>query len=431
MTDDILEKTRAALTPLWKIVPPGPTDLSKHPAYIAFKAYCGEAFKGADKGPGFAFALPDALRAAGLPCLMRPPAAASTLDAGARAFVEAFAAATIRRRYLCPLDFADAMPELAFGGVRLCRLTSKELSALSDRPGLARHYPNQPFDDRLAEFQWLVVEEKVPAPDSAGQRALPFLYEDMRRDFGEIEPHAGAHPAAVTDALFGLLLAPWEEWHRNEYDWRGFSIPWIHLTTDDLFIRPRPMPTAHTLSWEDASHQEWDGELVEYERPVRVYLDDEAQAILTGFDEAWWSCIEAAQRTALFETPVKHFLVRAALSDGMDQIMAHMTTIEAALGLKSDFSNKGRPKADQMGAIARLTKRVGALLSDPQAGLDYAALFETRSAFVHGRSLPGAISSADRNRARSLARRVVLALIDAATGPAGLCGREDYLKTLA
>ncbi len=128
---------------------------------------------------------------------------------------------------------------------------------------------------------------------------------------------------------------------------------------------------------------------------------------------------------------MKHFLVRAALSDGMDQIIGHMTTIEAALGLQSDFSNKGRPKADKMGATARLTKWVGALLSDPQAGLDYAALFETRSAFVHGRSLPGAISSADRNRARSLARRVVLALIDAATGPARLCDREDFLKTLA
>jgi hypothetical protein len=87
---------------------------------------------------------------------------------------------------------------------------------------------------------------------------------------------------------------------------------------------------------------------------------------------------------------------------------------------------------DAAGALPCITVlRVGALLSDPQAGLNYAALFETRSAFVHGRSLPGAISSADGNRARSLARRVVLALIDAATGPARLCGREDYLKTLA
>ncbi|MCH4092076.1 hypothetical protein [Acetobacter sp.] len=431
MTNDIFDNTCAALRPLWEIMPPGPTDLSQHPAYLVFKAFCSKAFKSADKGLGFAIALPAALRAAGLPCMMRAPAVASSLHTGARAFVEAFAATTIRRRYLCPLDFADAMPELAFGGVRLCRLTSTELSVLSDRRRLARHYPDQPFDDRLAEFNWLIVEDEMQAPASVGQRALPFLYEDMHRNFGEIDPHASVYPAAVTDALFGLLLAPWEEWHQDEYDWRGFSIPWIHLTTDDIFIRPQPMPTADTLSWEEASYQEWDGEVVEYERPVCGYLDADAQATLTGFDGAWWSRIKAAQRTALFDTPVKHFLVRAALSNGMDELMAHMTTIEAALGLQSDFSNKGRSRAERMGATERLKKRITALLGDPQADIDYAKLFETRSAFVHGRSLPGAISSADRKRARSLARRVVLALIDAATGPTPPCSRDDYLTTLA
>ena len=73
------------------------------------------------------------------------------------------------------------MPELAFGGVRLCRLTSTELSVLSDRRRLARHYPDQPFDDRLAEFNWLIVEDEMQAPASVGQRALPFLYEDRSR----------------------------------------------------------------------------------------------------------------------------------------------------------------------------------------------------------------------------------------------------------
>jgi hypothetical protein len=135
--------------------------------------------------------------------------------------------------------------------------------------------------------------------------------------------------------------------------------------------------------------------------------------------------------TPLFETPVKHFLVRAALSDGMDQIMAHMTTIEAALGLESDFSKKGRPKNDQIGATARLTKRVEELLADPQAGEDYKALFETRSAFVHGRAIQGPLPGSVRTIARRLARRVVVALIDASNGPSGQAPRADFLNSLA
>ncbi len=33
----------------------------------------------------------------------------------------------------------------------------------------------------------------------------------QHRFFGEIDPHAGRFPKAVEEALFFLLLAPWEE----------------------------------------------------------------------------------------------------------------------------------------------------------------------------------------------------------------------------
>jgi hypothetical protein len=78
-----------------------------------------------------------------------------------------------------------------------------------------------------------------------------------------------------------------------------------------------------------------------------------------------------------------------------------------------------------------LAKRVEALLDDPQAGSDYADLFETRSAFVHGRSILGLVPSKDRTLARRLARRITVALIDAAGGPAGQMARADYLNSLA
>lgn len=432
MIDDDLEFTHEALAPLWRLAPPGPKDFYRHPAFVDFKAFCEQRFPAADRGMGFSFGLADALRGAGLPCLMSGSAVPPSLDEGTRSIVEAFRATAVRRRYLCPLDLADALPELQFGQASVRQCSPAELADLFDGTRLVRYFPNQRFDfARLAEFQWLVVEEQAPAPARAGQRAMPFLYENWSRDFGAIDPHAGSHPVPVIDALFGLLLAPWEDWHSLETDWRAFLVPWIHVATGDLFARPRPVPSADTLTWEDAAHQDYDGEMIEYERPVRIHLADEAESELRAFDGSWWCKIQTAMPSSLFETPVKHFLVRAAFSEGMDQIMAHMTAIEAALGLQSDFRQGGRPKGTRMSPSERLSKRVGVLLADPQAESDYGDLFETRSAFVHGRPIQGLVPSKDRNLARRLARRVTVALIDAANGPAGQTPRADFLNALA
>lgn len=250
MSDDILERTEAALAPLWSKAPPGSINLSQSPAYIVFKQFCVDTFPAADKGMGFSFGLSDALRGVGLPCLMPEPRLASTLEEGARAIVAAFGATTVRRTYICPLDLADTLPPMVLGSAMVRRYCKEELATLFDAVRLARYFPGQAFETSdLAHFQWLTVEETVPVASRAGQRALPWLYDSWNRDFGAFDPHAGAHPAVVADILFALLL----DWHSLETDWADFNIPWVHLVTDDLFVRPKPVPSAGTLTWEDAA----------------------------------------------------------------------------------------------------------------------------------------------------------------------------------
>jgi hypothetical protein len=320
---------------------------------------------------------------------------------------------------------------MSFGKATVRRYSQAELFALFDETTLKRCFPNQPLDPRLAEFQWLVVEETSPAAPSVGRRSLPQLYESWSRDMGAVDPNAGSHSSPVLRALFELFLAPWEDWHSYEYDWRNFSVPWVHVATDDPFVRPTAVPSAATLNWEDVCYTGDFEEPIEFERPLQLSLYEDAEVYLSGFNNEWWRRVENARTTALFETPVEHFFVRAALSDGIDQIMAHMTAIEAAIGLESDFVNKGRAAADQMAASKRMAKRIGRLLADERAEIDYAALFQIRSRFVHGHAIPGSIPSTDRNMARRLARRVVVALIDAGSGPSGQVARADYLNDLA
>ncbi|MGY4395291.1 hypothetical protein ACVWZA_000452 [Sphingomonas sp. UYAg733] len=428
-----VEAMRTVLAPLWGLQSPGPDNLYQHPAFAALKAFCEATYPSAEPGLGSAFALGDALRALGLPCSIKPPRSdrVGSLEDAAERFVHALEAMKITQRYLSPLDWADTLPDMEFGRAFVGSLSRPDLAALFDAPRLARLFPAQPLDvSRLAQFHWLVVEEEVLLTEGFAERALPMKHL-MQKDFGEIEVHAGEHSAALTDALFGLLLAPWEDWHSTgSGDWRAFRIPWIHVETGDLFIRPKQVPPADQLSW-TPFHVEEDGEQVEIEVPLHVSLYEEAEIELPQFGQRWWAQLEIASSSVLFTTPIKHFLVRAFFSDGMDEIMAHMTTIEAALGMHEDFTGPRPSHAKKLKVHERMARRIAALLGDLQLADDYRALFELRSKFVHGRAIANKVPSIDRIKARRLARKVVVGVIDAANGSLGQQTREDYLWSLA
>jgi hypothetical protein len=140
------------------------------------------------------FALSSALRSLGLPCGLPPDQSELALDlpTAAAALDAAYTRVMTVRRHICPLDLADDLPPMTFGGARLAQFTAEELEKLFDAPRLARNYPALPFESkRLAQFHWLVVEEDVEVDPRPEARATPFMFVDMRRDFGEIEPHLG------------------------------------------------------------------------------------------------------------------------------------------------------------------------------------------------------------------------------------------------
>jgi hypothetical protein len=144
-----------------------------------------------------------------------------------------------------------------------------------------------------------------------------------------------------------------------------------------------------------------------------------------------WRRLEAARKSVLMATPIEHFLVRAFAAEGIDEMMAHMTAIEAAVGEESDHRRRLRPKSDpfpNLSATERVSMRLAALLDDPRAFQAYADLFDLRSQFVHGRPGMGTISTAQKIMARNLARRAASAIVDAADpAPAS---RAEFLADL-
>ncbi len=169
----------------------------------------------------------------------------------------------------------------------------------------------------------------------------------------------------------------------------------------------------------------------EEERPVELRLEDDVATELPVWDQSRWMIVEHAKRSVLFETRSLTFLVRAFLAEGVDEFLAHITTIEAALGLRADYHKNFRVAPDRhkgMSPTKRMRARVAGLVGDRRYAEQYEGLFDVRSAFLHGRTMT-AISTSERVRARSLAREVVEALILATqTGP--ISSREDFLDGL-
>lgn len=422
----------AAVEAVWRIPRPGPDNLLASPTFVALSEFCLAEYGGGKP----LFALSTALRSLGLPCHLPANKAELSLDpeSAANAIDEAYRRKTTLRRHLCPLDLADEMPMLSFGNARVADFSADDLTRLFNAPRLARNFHNQPFEaKRLAQFRWLVVEEEIALDPRPEARASPFMYMTFDRDFGEIDPHLGRFPPAVERALFFLLLAPWERWSTmQEVDWRGFRLPWIYTVDDDLFIRPSSPPSADSLTLEPWIVQGDRGEDIELERPTVLPLDDEAASGLALFTDGAWKDLETARATDLFETPIAHFLVRAFLADGMDEVMAHMTAIEAAVGLEMDHKKWLRPKPDLHKAVSsatdRVAARVGAVLNDRTSVQAYKDLFELRSTFVHGRAGLQKVSTSQRVMARGLARGVARGLVDLALrGPRP---RTDILSDL-
>lgn len=442
MNDGPSEALIEALTSLWRIPAPGPEKLR---AAAAFKWLSKTALLDYPTGhtgttSRLDFALEGALLALGVPCKL--PSGRNSphvpLVEAARLLDQAFRATRCRQRHLVPLDLAGELPELTFGPVRLGKFSEPELRELLNATRLDRRFPLLPpvATKHFSWFRWLVVEEELPLDPRPAARASPLLFNMMLdRDFGQIEPYKGRFPPAVENALFALLLAPWEEWSSElNPDWRGFYAPWVYSVVEDIFVQPLLPPSVDTLTWEPAFYPDGYGGTVESERPVELRLDEPAAALgLALLDNDRWSAVEKALSSPLFETPVAHFFVRAFLSEGIDEFIAHLTTIEAALGLRADYCPSRRPKPDphkKLNSTSRLRARIAALLTDRSAADLHRMLFDLRSDYVHGRGSEKVISSKEKTEARSLARRVVEALVTRANEVNTPATREEFLSSL-
>lgn len=404
------------------------------PAFTQLCEVCRDSYRNSgETGPKYA--LDTALRSLGLPCLYPPEEQhlAGSVEDAVLALDEAFRATTVKRVHMAPLDVSGEIPEIDFGTCSIKRISKEEFERLIDKERLDRsHRPIQSDLDKLTDFSWMIVQENVKIEQEPNARAAPIFYTGLRVDFGQIEPHKKRFPCAFEDALTALLILPWEDWSTmKDFDWRPFHIPWVHTVDSDIFVRLAPLPSPDTLTWDYDCRERADGIIEEIKVPCTIDIEIDENPIAAGKLNQYLSIIKHHSDNSILDTPVFHFFVSGFLENGIDEFLNHVIAIESILGVREDHIPSLR-RNKTLYAKNRSTEiiccRVAGLLNEKKASSEYTHLFKLRSEFIHGRKSQ-IISSNDRVLARSLARKVVKGILDAAGDHPEQC-RETFLNNL-
>jgi hypothetical protein len=337
----------------------------------------------------------------------------------ARVIHDRYTVPTLESFILVPLDLIDGVATVRFGDSIIREFTLKEFASFVGADGLRRFGDRfVPDVDRLHQLTWLVLRREEPA---LFQRARTFLNIDLWR-VGMVEPLPRVFAPDVERALFLLALFPWEQYFAHQSTpWQPFRIPWTYSVHRDAFAFPASSPKFEALSWTLAGNP--DEEVFEVPA-VMHYFESRDRPKLQTFCAKWSRLVSrvaplSGQPLQGFNPLVEHFFLRAFLEPNIDQLLWHVTAVEAALGNGSTHS------------AAKISHRIHVLTGDGRLAMDFRNVhYRRRSQFVHGMHLSDKeLWQSDLAAARKTARLVIAKLIEFVAARPGW-SREQILGFL-
>jgi hypothetical protein len=372
--------------------------------------------------------------------------AGTTLDTASvdPLYVDAFRRTEDKITYFAPLEFISFTEEqMNFGDFEIRRFSKDGLDRKLQQATHPAFYPWTAVDTRLlAQYWFLTCSENHRAPEPGRM----FISLDFR-----VQPKYSRFPKPIETALKRLVLFPWGTVSQPLQPLRDFSalelwdapsrfgVPFCIGISDSLIDRPTAMPDISvlvTVPWKDPvtgeclgerpldginlsekppyGHQKTNRDFVEFVGEANRILKDVCG--LPG-----WHSIDIAL----------DFLVKGFFSEGLEQLLWHITAVEAALGEKRE-----------QGLTKLLKSRVGLILGDSEEESKSSAklfgkLYDFRSALVHGdeRLTSNEANLAHLRQAGEIARCVTLWTVNylrhiMVNRPASAVSRDDVLAAL-
>ena len=185
---------------------------------------------------------------------------------------------------------------------------------------------------------------------------------------GTIPVFEPTYPTPIEDALFVLLLSFVKE--PIEPPWKPFAVPWIYSFTDDPFAEAPRAPDPSALTWTFIGEP---GE--EFEVPDQSEFFEITQQTLEALKQRWRKLQVALARTgtdqANFHPLTKHFFVKALAEEGIDEIVANISSMEATLQLPNERNR------------TKLMERYARLIGNKEAYQWLDKAYELRKRYLH------------------------------------------------
>jgi hypothetical protein len=341
--------------------------------------------------------------------------------------------------YLAPIELVHfAKDQLSFDRFTIRQFSVEELAALTQNGTRALFYPWAKLDLDVLKSYWFLV-----ATNTIEVRPLLDLSEILD---SRVRPSYTGFPQTIERGLFPLVLCDWVEQFgapktgaqppkRDDGDGPVFPhVPFVLTLIDHCLHTPESAPDIGTLARE--AYFDQDGNEMGDHPSWAFYFDESETARfeekLREFSERL-SLIDQHQPEWRFVFTALRFLTKATRTQDLEQLLWHITAIEAVLGQKSE------------GLTSLLKRRVGEIFGGSESDKReirkrFNALYEFRSDLVHGNAELDDRRIVQRHLAesRDLARGVVawatgLLAHAARTHPDGsqpIPSREDFLLLL-
>ncbi len=306
--------------------------------------------------------------------------------------------------YLAPMEYATFSANRISGETFEIRTYSNaELDSLLDVSVDQLFYPWAVIDTSFLSSYWfIVVKEKKPIPP------LGTFNLDLA-SVGKVSINYSPYPP-LERAIQRLALLDWQPDYTRDHSerkewqgWLGFHIPFVLRVSDNLLEAPRPAPNLSSLETEPYFDPATGEELGE--KPAWYINFDEQET------EAFTRRLSTVDKLLRDNQTVESvwpfisrglgFLVKGFFAKGLEQLLWHITVIEALLG------------ENRAGVTTRLARRIGLILGSSESERkairkQFEQVYDFRSDLVHGNEFRKQIWEGHLLEARDLARRILI-----------------------
>jgi hypothetical protein len=315
--------------------------------------------------------------------------------------------------YLALLEYVSfEQNNIDCGHFQIKRFSRDELDAVLGNSINEIFYPWAVVDlDQITDYWFIYIEETVSATE-IGYINLDFDLSDDDRYCVKMRYTPRPFPALLESIIKLLALFDWPtsygwgEAVESATGWNRFNIPFVLTVTDSLYESPS-LPSRFERLWKEPIFDGMTGEESREKYPVILISlnEQETESLIEfvkrthenlqklDFEKSWWHFFEIAL----------NMFVKAFFADGLEQLLWHITAIEALLGENGpDLTAK---LARRIAAICGKTEEKDSLRDRKK----FKKLYTFRSNLIHGnRFKKNEVDSRHLREARDFARRALV-----------------------